>query len=380
MRASGRVLSPVKKNRMWYLLLAISAFVNGAAAQGSVSMVATPVEQTRAFSPKVLLVNPDGSKVSGAGVKLEKQTQWVQSEQSASDFLQKSGIVADVGAVNAFKKLNPQLRPDGTIPAGSKVSVFAPVLNSNLTSERAPKASFDMTTIARLSVNPQVAEARRHRVDTFRLSADSYERPGDLRVHRALALEVDETASLISQRASRMSSMDLALSKFYLASANAKLEGVKSSKAVKISGRSVAEIEAATLPVRSMRTLMMEGGSPFQYRPVVVSVLAKPGEAEPPRYRVYVLPAGIVDSPTSYDDDLLLQLLGDLSFEKLTSPSKYSVAQGEMRVWIGPDYEYRSMAKKIRQRTLVKTTPVHAAADPTSLSITLIAPDDVVMP
>lgn len=367
--------------RRWLLTWMHLTLVAAAAAQGNAPMVATPVEPLKGLSPKVQLINPDGSQRSAAAaVQLEKRTQWVQSEQSTAEFLRQKGIVADANAINAFKRLNPRINSEGTIPAGAKVSFFSPALSASADAEKPKMAAFDMTAVARMSVSPQVVEARRHKADSLRLPATAYERTVDQRSHRALAQEVDETAVLVGQRASRMSSMDLALSKFYLASANAKLDAVKAPTGAKIPSQRIMEVEAAAVPVRSMRTMMMEGGSPFQYRPVEVSVRAKPGQADPPSYRVYVLPAGMLEKPHLYAETLLLQLLGDLSFEKLTSPSKYSVAQGEMRVWIGPDYAYQSMAKMVRERSLTKTTPVHASADSTSLSIALVAPDDVVTP
>ena len=112
-----------------------------------------------------------------------------------------------------------------------------------------------------------------------------------------------------------------------------------------------------------MQKRLSSGQPPFGYRSVVVTVKARTGQPEPPRLRVYVLPSGVLERPENFDVATIRQWLADLTFQDLTSPSRGTVAQGSMRIWIGPDAAYDAMAKRIASGAPIAFTPLHIAPD-----------------
>lgn len=364
---------------MQLLVLATLLIVGPALAQTPpVREITTPVGSAKAISPKVQFVTPDGTSAAAKDTKLEQRTQWVQSNESARDFLSKNGLVVDNRTIEAFKKLNPNVRSDGTIPAGSKISIFAPERATHV----GQKALVNMSMVAKYSVSDEVAKAKQVKMETLKLPASAYERASDLKTHRVLASDIDKTAALVAQRAGRMSAMDLVLSKYYLATASANAANVAAfAKLDKVSAENIAQLQVAVAPVQSMQAMMSTGGAPFQYRSIEVSVKSKPGAKDPPPLRVYVLPGGILDKPETFDEDFIRDLLVALTFERLTTPSKAPVAQGDMRIWVGPDHEYPAMAKRVRDRKPITFTPLRPApAGGPEVVLQFTAPDDIVTP
>jgi hypothetical protein len=346
--------------------------------------VTTPVTAGKAASPKVVMIKPGGAKATVAGpVTFEQKTEWVQRDESASDFLGKNGLAADNRTIKAFRTLNPQVQANGTIPAGSKVSIFVPTPGTSAASDaNASKASVDMALVAKYSLGGEVAKSREIRMQTLQLPASAYAKPADFSAHRALVTDIDKAAVLVNQRADQMSARDLALSKYYLANANRQASGMANmAKVSAVPSAQINQLQTAVAPVQNMQMRLSTGGSPFEYRPVVVSVSAKEAGQNPPPLRVYVLPGGFIDDPETFDEGLLKQLLVQLTFQSLTSPAKSSVAQGDMRVWIGPDHAYEGMARMVRERKLNRFTPLHiTSAGSPDVELKFVTPDDIVRP
>jgi len=100
-----------------------------------------------------------------------------------------------------------------------------------------------------------------------------------------------------------------------------------------------------------------------------------------PVARAMAFRTGIVDRPGSFDESLIQELLVSLTFEQLTTPAQWTVENGEMRVWVGPDHEFAGMAKLVREGRATGFTPVRGAAlGAEELALTFTAPDDVVKP
>jgi hypothetical protein len=237
------------------------------------------------------------------------------------------------------------------------------------------------STVTGRSVKPQVEAAQQARQRTAELPASAYERPADINRHRALVSDIDTTAQLVERRASTLSARDLALSKYYLAQANDKAEVLSTRSLQPISAGSVAELRTAVAPVRTLRAKLTSGQPPFGYRKVVVTVKAPAGQPEPPRLRVYVLPSGVLDRPEYFGIDTIREWLQAFSFEEPTSPSRGTVPQGEMRVWVGPDKMYEAMAKRVFERQPIAFALLHIAPDNApELALRFNAPGDIVKP
>lgn len=175
--------------------------------------------------------------------------------------------------------------------------------------------------------------------------------------------KIETTASLVEKRADKLTAKDLALSRYYLSQANASAQGLtKYTAAKRLPSASIAQLQTSVTPLEGMQVMMLTSGSPFDYRPVVVKVSSKPGAPAAEPLRVYTLPSGILTRPETYTEDEISEYLAALSFEKLTSPSRSMVAQGEMRVWVGPNFEYAAMAKLVMRRAPIRFSPVHPVA------------------
>ena len=210
-------------------------------------------------------------------------------------------------------------------------------------------------------LQPQVQAAQQAKQKTVQLPASAYERPADIPRHQALVSDLDATARLVEQRAASLSPRDLALSTYYLAQANADARVISTKSLQPISTQAVTQLRETVAPVQGMQKRLSAGQPPFGYRSVVVTVKARPGQPDPPRLRVYVLPSGVLERPENFDVATIRQWLADLTFQDLTSPSRGTVAQGAMRVWIGPDGAYDAMAKRIASGTPIAYTPLHIA-------------------
>jgi len=237
------------------------------------------------------------------------------------------------------------------------------------------------SAVARQSLKPQVAAAQQARQRTAELPASAYERQADIKPHRALVSDIDTTAQLVDQRAGSLSARDLALSNYYLAQANANTQMLSTKSLQPISASSVEQLRSAVVPLRSMQAKLTSGQPPFGYRKVVVTVAAGAGQPEPPRLRVYVLPSGVLDRPEYFGVDTIREWLQAFAFEEPTSPSRGTVPQGEMRVWVGPDMMYEAMAKLVFERQPIAFALLHIAPDNApELALRFNAPGDIVKP
>jgi hypothetical protein len=236
------------------------------------------------------------------------------------------------------------------------------------------------TTSEHAGLQPQVQAAQQAKQKTAQLPPSAYERPADIPRHQALVSDLDATARLVAQRAASLSARDLALSTYYLAQANADARVISTKSLQPISAHAVAQLRETVAPVQGMQKRLSSGQPPFGYRSVVVTVKARPGQPEPPRLRVYVLPSGVLERPENFDVATIRQWLADLTFQELTSPSRGTVAQGSMRIWIGPDAAYDAMARRIASGAPIAFTPLHITPDGAAEQELQFTAGDIVRP
>lgn len=359
--------------------VSVALFCGVTAAQSQI--VATPVNTDRMTPAKVTLVKPDGTKVKATSdLKIEQRTEWIEKDQTVQDYLRRNNLTTDKKAITTFKALNPQVRADGTIPAGSKVSVFVTNADTDGSAGSPAMAKAHISDLTRVSFSRQVAEANQIKLATAQVPQGAYLRKDDMVLHRKLVSDVDRTASLVASRADKLSAKDLALSRYYLSSANAtaaKLSTV--AVGATIPSKSLSILQNDVAPVQQMEARMLNGQPPIDYRDVEVQVKTAPGAATPPKLRVYVLPGGCLDVPKNCEE-FLQDLLVNLTFENLTTPSKSKVQPADMRVWVGLDNAYAAMAKLVLSGAAIPFTPVRPAPGNETLVISFSAPDQIVRP
>lgn len=308
-----------------------------------------------------------------------KQTEVVPRDLSVHQYLDRKGIVPDRRTVEAFKTLNPETTADNRIPANTPVTVFVPEVAAERTAVP-PRARVDMGQVASYTAAVEVDRASRVKAAAMELPPSAYRRPADMGQHRELLARVDDTARLVEKRAAALPSRDLALSRYYLANASATAQSLNAQARERpIGSEELQRLESATRPVQAMQARLARGDSAFERRKVTVTVHDKDGRHLREPLRVYVLPAGLVDNPSQ--PGLIRELLSELTFERLTSPATGMVLGGDMRIWVGPDYQYDQMAQLVLQRRLTRYAPVHGhlAGEPDP-NLLFPGPDSITVP
>lgn len=310
----------------------------------------------------------------------------VPQPQSVHQYLERRGVVADRPTVDAFRTLNPQVTPANRIPAHTRVTAFvpeaAPVQPAGTPMQPPPRARVDMGRAVRNTAALEVDRASRTQLTALQLPPTAYRSPADLSRHRDLLASVDTTARLVAQRADTLPARDLALSRYYLRNANVAAQQLNSEAAVRPLGEAdVQRLAAASQPVQAMQARMARGEAPIAYRQITVHVRSADGKELRDPLRVYVLPAGLLDAPD--DPALILELLSQLSFERLTSPATGTVQDGEMRLWVGPDFQYEGMRNLVMAKQVTRYAPVRGhlgGNDAREPDLLFMAPASVTLP
>ena len=335
---------------------------------------------------------PDSRNEPPRDVGVVKQREIVQQSQSVDRFLRRKGMVPDARTVDTFKKMNPAVTSVGRIPAHTGVTVFVPGSDGVADARRPARARVDQAQAARFTAALEVDRVARVRAQASALPASAYQRPDDAARHRALLARVDDTAQLVQTHAAELPSRELALSRYYLWQASTKAAQLNAHAlqaqpaplpgpvAAPIDEAQLTQLARATGPVQQMGERLARGLAPFERRRVTVTVQDRDGHNLRNPLRVYVLPAGLIDNPPPAPD-LLLDLLSELTFERLTSPASGTVFEGDMRVWVGPDFEYEQMARLIMQGKLTHFVPVRGhESGGADANLLFVAPDGITVP
>jgi hypothetical protein len=368
--------------RLAAMPLATSCLVAGSFAQTPQLAAQQPALGLKQPAFKVQFVNPAGGKLlvrEAASIELEAVTS--ERDQALRELLGSKGFVVDAKSIAAVRKLNPGIRADGTVPAGTRVTYLSPQFAAAQVGS-GQRASFDMAAAARYKIGVETSAAKGTRRLTVAMPMAVYERQEDIRTHRQLVASIETTAAMVERSADALTAKDLALSKYYLSQANAQAERMSSLREpMSVTNASVTELEKTVVPLDGMRLMLQTSGSPIEYRPVTVKVKDAPGAKPAEPLRVYTLPGGIIERPSTYTVGEIRSYLIALSFEKLTTPSSSMVGQGDMRIWVGPDYAYDAMATIVAQKAPIRFVPVMpSTATGSDRVIEFTSPVDVLRP
>ena len=120
----------------------------------------------------------------------------------------------------------------------------------------------------------------------------------------------------------------------------------------------VATLEQSAQPMRSVLAVTRRPSVSYEDLRREVRVIVDSARApKPPPMRVYVLPAALIERPSDYPDDVVLNLLRALTFTALTTPTAERFVFSDLAIWLGPDDAYELMLKRLRQGQLA-TRPV----------------------
>jgi len=121
----------------------------------------------------------------------------------------------------------------------------------------------------------------------------------------------------------------------------------------------ITALESSAQPLQSVLRVTSRSGASYEDLRREVKVMVSHAEpTRPPRaWRVYVLPAAMVDRPDDYPDDTLLSLLRGLTFTALTTPASERFVFSDLAVWLGPEDAYAAALADVRARR-VNSRPV----------------------
>ncbi|WP_156409968.1 hypothetical protein [Duganella sp. Root198D2] len=195
------------------------------------------------------------------------------------------------------------------------------------------------------------------------LPRQSYTNAATLVKHQQLVGQFQASAKFVEERQARYSRVDLAMTKYLLANANVEAMQLESKAFTKSGGINDADLAAlrdATVPLHSMQARISQGQEPLQHRDIKVMVLVSETDAKQMSgLRVYALPKDMFHHPERFPVELVEDLLVELSFEKLASPSEARMPVSDLRVWVGPKDAFKAMLPLIRGGK-IQFAPVHA--------------------
>ena len=345
----------------------------GAAAAGHLQ---TPAK-------KLLLVAEDGTLVQAPGKPtLRLRSETLDRPEKVGDFLRRNGLSEDPKTIGMLKRVNPTQSFDmEELPRGTRLDLFAPNVKAGGPPPTKPM-TFDTSLVAKWAVKDDVVRASQLRTAAYRLPAAAFEDQWALQSHRKLVSEIDGVAKLVEARADSLSASDLAVAKYQIQYASIRAEGVNQSGALgKISGEDIASLRQAVAPAQNMAERLRSGQSPLPTRRVKVNVFKGDTKEDVKGLQVYVLPAGIFNAPANFSDEDIYGYLTSFSFGDETSPALDNIAVFNTRVWVGPKFRFREMAKLVRSKGIDKFLPINDPfASTPSVELVFRSPADVVSP
>jgi len=367
-------------------VLVLACWAGAAAAQSPPYVESAPITTFKAHPSITVLMMPAAAGSAPvlpapAIASIEQRTVTAKRDVDVREVLKGGHLSFDPQTLEQLKRLNPDLRSDWTLPAGKKFTYFAPSAEVSAAQPHAVPGFINIAQASRLSVREQVSESARIKAGARLLKISNFASPQDAVLHQKLTDSIDNTAKLVDRQAPAMSARDLALSRYYLQQANARANALTNvGSGVQIASAQITLLQGSTQPLQAMSFRMETGQAPFQNRQVQVDVAPGTGSPQFAAFRVYVLPVGVINDPSSYPPDLIRDLLQQLTFEDLTTPSSSPVPLGEMAIWIGPDHQYDAMATMVVQKRAIAYKLMHANFNPNTLALKFNAPGEVVNP
>jgi hypothetical protein len=327
-------------------------------------VMVTPKAETRATQP---------------AAKRQPKTEALSEPRSVGDTIRRPGVTEDLRSVDTSRRIDPDLSARQS-PVAARVDLDEPRAGAGADSQAVKS---DSPATARVAVREQVDQTARIRTDANRLTERSFATPADLRTHRQAVSNIEKAAKVLETKAAGLPPSDLAIAQYQIDYATRQAAGV--NRAAKgglvVSNAQVQAVQSAAGPVQPMASRIMSGQRPFPVRKVSVRVGQKEGGDEVAGLQVYVLPGGILDDPSLFNESEIRSYLTRFSFTQLTSPAAQEVAVFDMRVWVGPRMNYDEMVRLVGEREVKKFRVIN---DPTVsnqlIELTFIAPDDLVEP
>ncbi len=337
--------------------------------------------QPRPATKPVMVTPKAETRATQPAAKRQPKTEALSEPRGVGDTIRRPGVTEDLRSVDTSRRIDADRDPSPRqSPAAARVDLDEPRAGAG--ADRQAVTS-DSPAAARLAVREQVDQTARIRTDATRLTEKSFATPADLRTHRQAVSTIEQAAKVLETKAAVLPPSDLAIAQYQIDYATRQAAGV--NRAAKgglvVSNAQVKAVQSAAGPVQPMASRIMSGQRPFPVRKVSVRVGQKEGGDEVAGLQVYVLPGGILDDPSLFNESEIRSYLTRFSFTQLTSPAAQEVAVFDMRVWVGPRMNYDEMVRLVGEREVKKFRVIN---DPTVsnqlIELTFIAPDDLVEP
>lgn len=291
--------------------------------------------------PTLMVVKPNGLKFPAGQFSLEKTVEMNDRSLTADEYLRAKGLETTNDNLDAFKKMNPGVSADGDIPIGTRMLIFKPKFDT-MTLDAGDAATLNLKQAAMLDASREVFSARQVSMRVATLPDSIFKTSMVKTSLKSAVSDLQTAASLVEQRAGTLPASDLALARVQLALASADVDEInKKASSKSLSESDLTSVNQSVAELKLMNASLSSGQRPFKHRKVTVSVTAAPGVALG-ALRVYALPAGVVDRPSTFPIETIKSLLADLTFE--VAPSEGTVPEGNFRLWVGRDFRYDRMA------------------------------------
>ena len=358
------------------LLIAAS----GATAQtAAVREAATPATQ-------LLLIGRDGERTTSTKtLPLELKTQVLKQGAAVDQVLHDNGLADDARTRAMLKRLNPDSDfTNGQIPAGTKLHVYGPKLESEADRQRVDGrlVSFNAGVVGRWAVKDQAAFVADLQSSSRRLNVAAFADRDSLVRHQKAITDIAQASKVLQDHADNLSAEDFAVARYQIDYASRLASRL--NQTVLASGKadaaSVQEVQVAADGTQPIEMRMMSGQAPLPRLRVKVNVIDATTAAPVKGLQVYAVPSGVMDHPDLFSDAEVLTYLTTFSFVDETSPASQDVPLFDARLWVGPKLKFNEMTALIKARRISLFQPLGNTGSNPVPEMIFRSPTDLVQP
>jgi len=365
-------------------ILTVSAVAQG----GSPTVNAAPGLNVNALpkgSTQLFTVKPDGKlEQAPDNIKLQLRSELLTHPTRVSEVLEKNGLVDDHKTVEMLRKLNPhQDFSTDTIPAGTKIDIYAPEPNNTTdpTGKAKTPITFDTDNAGAIALKTYSTQARDIKITAQALPKSAFIKTKDFDTYQRATEDIVFTANTLESQANDLSPSDIATVQYEVLYASRKAEEINQAGAAEgIKTQDIEDVDAAAASAKMMAERIKQGKPPTPTRTVTVNTLQENSEEAVKGLQVYVLPTKFFTEPWLFSEDEIKNFLTRFSFSQETSPSSHDLNAFSAQVWVGKKFKFPEMARLVKDQHVSNSQPINDPENTTPLSLIFRIPKDITEP
>jgi hypothetical protein len=326
------------------------------------SSAAAPRAGTQA--PAARLVRPDDSgaaaKSSPARVRPDAVT--IRGSESRDQVFSRNRLSQDPVTVDTVRRMNPTVNLD-RLDTHAGQPLYVPKLAQSPHPEGTVLQIRD-PNFARVQLAQDRQDLARLQKKTSVEKEAVFESPKLAPRHQAVLKNATLATQRLESFTAAMSPRDVALLNAQFGTVHRVADPAVAMSTVgkpdhPLTTERITSLESIAQPLQSVVRVTSRPGVTYEdlRREVKVVVTGADPARVPRPWRVYVLPAAMVDRPGDYADDTLLSLLRGLTFTTLTTPTSERFVFSDLALWLGPEDAYAAALADVRNRR-VNSRPV----------------------